>query len=138
MDTVQRVRDALVGCLKDDPTLRSLTGRYQRIIARVETWDLLPMPGLTYAVIVAPTIGGVNQPVRVLVQLTAWADGEESQRTAAALLEAAIAGLQGPAWAAQGLDAVIDRMTRRVVPVDQEGPRFLARDDMDIEVRVQP
>lgn len=136
-DRVQELRQALVAIVRASETVQSLAGRRERLIMRQESFDQLPMPGLTYVVIAAVPIGGTGRPLRVTVQLTGWADGADSSAQAAAVLDAALEALTAPAFAEQGLDAVPARAVRRDAPVDAQGARRLAREDADLDLEVR-
>lgn len=132
-DVLQDVREALVPILRDDVTLRGLCGRISRIAVMVSAWDTLPLPGLTYVIVDAPEVGGDGVRHQVRIQLTAWADGDDSTAMCGQLLVAAQAALSPLALLAHGLDVTMGRPTRREAPVNAQGARQLARADVDLD-----
>lgn len=136
-DRVQDVREALVAVLRADPAVQAAAGRATRLVAPDDTWDTLPRPCLTYVVVVGDTLGGTGRPLLVTVQLTAWAEGDDSTAVAALLLDAAVTALSAGAFLAQGLNASVGRQLRRTVPVDAQGARQLARQDVDLDLTVR-
>jgi hypothetical protein len=132
-DLPQLLRVALVTICREDVTLQSLCGRVTRILAQQSAFDTLPLPALTYLIVTAGPGGGTRAPWRILVQFTAWADGDVSTAKASELLNAALDAMTPVALWGQGLDVRIGTVTRRDAPIDQQAARRLARADVDVE-----
>jgi len=133
-DVVQRVREALVGALRDSVPVQGLCGRTGRLVAVMNAFDTLPLPGLTYLVVTSQRGAGNGAPERVLLQLTAWADGDDAARTASALLEAAETALSPLTLYGKGVEVRPVSRTRREAPIfDPQDARRLARADVDLE-----
>ncbi len=116
-----------------------MCGRLTRIIAPQNVFDTLPLPGLTYLMVIGGDAdGGLRLPQRITMQITGWADGDDADATASAVLAAAQSALTPLAFSAHGLDVFPGFRQRQTIPVDGQGMRRLARADCDLEWIVTP
>jgi hypothetical protein len=130
-DAVQRVNEALVAIVNADATIRTLTGRTSGNLVPWSQAGTGTLPTTAYQLVVDSPVGD-GQVRRMQYQLDAFADGNGAGATVNALADALIEGISVTALATQGLDAVVETITRRVLPPDPEGGRALQRATLDL------
>lgn len=125
------MNEALVAIVNADATVQGLTGRSTRNLVPWSTVEGMTLPVVAYQLIVDAPIGdGLRRQMQY--QLDAFADGNGGGALVNALADALTQGISVTALAAQDLDAVVESITRRVLPQDPEGGRAVQRAILDL------
>ena len=114
-----------------DATVQGLTGRTTRNLVPWNTVEALTLPAVAYQLIVDTPLGDGRRR-QMQYQLDAFADGNGGGGLVNALADALTQGISVTALAAQGLDAVVESITRRVLPQDPEAGRAVQRATLDL------
>lgn len=134
-DIEDRLARGLVAILNADPGVQAITGRTTGNVVAWSADVTAALPVIAYQLVELVEIGGTGDNRDAEYQLTAIAEGNGARSMVAALLERIEQALTWAAFDAQGLDALVRRRRRRVVPAtDSEASRGLARADLDLTI----
>lgn len=108
------MNEALVAVVNADTTVQGLTGRTSRNLVPWSTVEGIALPVVAYQLVVDTPLGD-GRIRQMQYQLDAFADGNGAGAVVNGLAEALTQGISVTALAAQGCDAVVESVARRVL-----------------------